>query len=231
MVMTAASTHVCVPLLPRANCRKGKGCQSEKSPCPKGLQALQDRQGLFSQMDPDCKAVVCVKTQMPTRGPSAGLSREAPVPGGTSGVHAAHPVFGAKGWILAGQSGRLPSAEDVQVDGRGLGQGLQLAVDVLHRLPLLRFPLPAALHDVVDLGGAGAGPLQLPTLGDALNGLWGGGTKKQETIDEGSGGRIPVEHPLGITAPETNRFPCMPRSSQLPQNSQPGQGGGGLLSF
>lgn len=64
-------------------------------------------------------------------------------------------------------------AENVQVDGGCLGQGLEPAMDVLHALPLLRLPLPTALHDIVDLRRAGSGPFQLPALGDALNGLWG----------------------------------------------------------
>lgn len=65
-----------------------------------------------------------------------------------------------------------PSAQDVQVDRRVLDQGQQAAVDLLDDHPLLRFPLPAALHQQVHLLGAGARPLQFTSLCDAFNGLW-----------------------------------------------------------
>lgn len=43
---------------------------------------------------------------------------------------------------------------------------------ILHAVSLLRFTLPAATHDGVDIRRAGARPLQLPTLRDALNRLY-----------------------------------------------------------
>lgn len=63
------------------------------------------------------------------------------------------------------------SAQDVQVDRGCLDEGLEAAVDLLDGLALLGLPVPAALHDGINLGGAGAGPLQLPALSDALDGL------------------------------------------------------------
>uniref|UniRef100_A0A672GVG6 Progestin and adipoQ receptor family member VI n=1 Tax=Salarias fasciatus TaxID=181472 RepID=A0A672GVG6_SALFA len=66
---------------------------------------------------------------------------------------------------------RSPLAQDVQVDGRVLDQGQQAAVDVLDDHPLLGLPLPAALHQQVDLLRAGSWPLQLPALRDAFDGL------------------------------------------------------------
>lgn len=66
-------------------------------------------------------------------------------------------------------------AQDVQVNGRVLDQLQQAAVDVLDDHPLLGLPLPAALHQLVHLLGAGAGPLQFPALRDAFNGLLGVG--------------------------------------------------------
>jgi len=63
------------------------------------------------------------------------------------------------------------SAQDVQVDRGGLDEGLEAAVDLLDGPALVGLPLPAALHDGVDLGGTRAGTLQLPSLRDALDGL------------------------------------------------------------
>lgn len=63
------------------------------------------------------------------------------------------------------------SAQDVQVDRGCLDEGLEAAVDLLDGLALLGLPVPAALHDGVDLGGTRAGPLQLPPLSDAFDGL------------------------------------------------------------
>lgn len=74
----------------------------------------------------------------------------------------APPAAAVAPWLLA---------QDVQVDRRRLDQGLQPAVDLLHALALGRLALPAALHDVVDLGGAGPRALQLPALRDALDSL------------------------------------------------------------
>lgn len=62
-------------------------------------------------------------------------------------------------------------AKDIQVDGGRLGQGTQACVHVLDAAALLGLPLPAAPHDGVDLRGAGAGPLQLASLRDALDRL------------------------------------------------------------
>lgn len=42
---------------------------------------------------------------------------------------------------------------------------------ILHAVSLLRFTLPAAAHDGIDIRRAGTRPLQLPTLRDALNRL------------------------------------------------------------
>uniref|UniRef100_A0A3P9PWG5 Progestin and adipoQ receptor family member 6 n=1 Tax=Poecilia reticulata TaxID=8081 RepID=A0A3P9PWG5_POERE len=68
---------------------------------------------------------------------------------------------------------RSSAAQDVQVNGRVLDQLQQAAVDVLDDHPLLGLPLPAAVHQQVHLLGAGPGPLQLPALRDAFNGLLG----------------------------------------------------------
>lgn len=73
------------------------------------------------------------------------------------------------------------SAQDVQVNWGVLDQRHQAAVDVFDDRPLLRFPLPAALHQHVHLIRARARPFQLPSLSDAFNGLsggmgWGGGS-------------------------------------------------------
>lgn len=64
-----------------------------------------------------------------------------------------------------------PLAQDVEVDRRVLDQIQQAAVDVLDDHALLGLPLPAALHQKVNLLGASARPLQLPTLRDAFDGL------------------------------------------------------------
>lgn len=64
-----------------------------------------------------------------------------------------------------------PLAQDVQVDGRGFSHGEKDLLNVLNVQPLLRFPLPAAQHDVVDLLGTDPWPLQDTTLGDALDHL------------------------------------------------------------
>lgn len=61
--------------------------------------------------------------------------------------------------------------QDVQVDGWVFDEGHEAAVDVLDDQPLLWFSLPAALHQEVHFFRAGAGPLQLSALRDALNGL------------------------------------------------------------
>lgn len=69
---------------------------------------------------------------------------------------------GTKTWLLA---------QNVQVTGWRLCQGLQTRVHILHAEALLRFSLPAASHDGVDIRRAGARPLQLPALRDTLDRL------------------------------------------------------------
>lgn len=64
-----------------------------------------------------------------------------------------------------------PLAQDVQVDGCGFSHGKKDLLNVLNVQPLLRFPLPAAQHDVVDLLGTDPWPLQDTALGDALDHL------------------------------------------------------------
>lgn len=66
---------------------------------------------------------------------------------------------------------RPPLAQDVQVDRRGFSHGEQDLLNVLNVQSLLRFPLPAAQHDVVHLLRADPWPLQNPALGYALNNL------------------------------------------------------------
>lgn len=68
-----------------------------------------------------------------------------------------------------GRSGA--SAQYVQVYGRGFGQALERAVDLLDVQPHVGLPLPAAQHQVVDLLRTGAGPLQHSALSDALDHL------------------------------------------------------------
>lgn len=65
----------------------------------------------------------------------------------------------------------LPSAQYVQVDWWVLDQSQQAAMDLLDDHPLLWFPLPASLHQEVNLLWAGARPLQFTSLCDAFNGL------------------------------------------------------------
>lgn len=64
-----------------------------------------------------------------------------------------------------------PLAQDVQVDRCGFAHGEKDLLNVLNVQPLLRLPLPAAQHDVVNLLGTNPGPLQNPTLGYALDDL------------------------------------------------------------
>lgn len=64
-----------------------------------------------------------------------------------------------------------PLAQDVQVDGWRLGQGLQSGMYIFDAVALLGVPLPAALHNGVDLRRAGTRPLQLTSLRDALDHL------------------------------------------------------------
>ena len=66
---------------------------------------------------------------------------------------------------------RLLLAQDVQVDRRGFSHGEQDLLNVLNVQSLLRFPLPAAQHDVIHLLRTNPCPLQNPTLGYALNNL------------------------------------------------------------
>lgn len=62
-------------------------------------------------------------------------------------------------------------AQDVQVDRRGFPHGEQDLLNVLNVQSLLRFPLPAAQHDVVHLFRTNPWPVQNPALGYALNNL------------------------------------------------------------
>lgn len=62
-------------------------------------------------------------------------------------------------------------AQDVQVDWSGFSHGEQDLLNVLNVQSLLRFPLPAAQHDVIHLLRTNPRPLQNPTLGYALNNL------------------------------------------------------------
>lgn len=64
-------------------------------------------------------------------------------------------------------------SEDVEVDGRVLDEGEEARLDVFDERPLLRFSLPAAAHQQVNLFGARAGTLQFAALRDALDGLRG----------------------------------------------------------
>lgn len=53
---------------------------------------------------------------------------------------------------------------------------------ILHAEALLRFTLPAAAHDGVDIGRAGARPLQLPALRDALDRLCHGRDREESKL-------------------------------------------------
>uniref|UniRef100_A0A671L7H1 Progestin and adipoQ receptor family member 6-like n=1 Tax=Sinocyclocheilus anshuiensis TaxID=1608454 RepID=A0A671L7H1_9TELE len=66
---------------------------------------------------------------------------------------------------------RVLLLQDVQIDGRVLDEGYEPVVDVLNDEPLLRFSLPAALHEEMHFLRAGAWPFKLSPLCDALNGL------------------------------------------------------------
>lgn len=88
---------------------------------------------------------------------------------GTKATPPAPPFVPPPGWFSAS------SAQDVQVNRRVLDQGQQAGVEVLDDHPLLGLPLPAALHQQVHLLGAGARPLQFPSLRDAFDGLFGDG--------------------------------------------------------
>lgn len=88
-------------------------------------------------------------------------------------------------WGRRGQ----PLAQDVQVDRGRLGQGLQPGLHVLDGMPLLGLPLPAAPHDGVDLRGAGARPLQLTPLRDALDRLGAPEEGEEGTLGWGRTGR------------------------------------------
>lgn len=74
--------------------------------------------------------------------------------------------------------GPAASAQYVQIHGRGLGEALEHAVDLLDVQPHVGLPLPAAQHQVVHLFRTGAGPLQHAALGDALNHLQEGDKAK-----------------------------------------------------
>lgn len=62
-------------------------------------------------------------------------------------------------------------AQDIQVDRRRLGQGLQLGMYILDAVALLGLPLPAAPHNGIDLWRTGTRSLQLTSLRDALDRL------------------------------------------------------------
>lgn len=64
-----------------------------------------------------------------------------------------------------------PLAQDVQVDRRGFAHSEHDLLNVLNVQSLLRFPLPAAQHDVVHLFRTNPWPIQNPALGYALNNL------------------------------------------------------------
>lgn len=78
--------------------------------------------------------------------------------------------------------GRSVSLQDVQVDWRVLDQGHEPVVDFLDDETLLRFSLPAPLHELVDLFRTRPRPLQLPALRDALDRL-----HTSQTFSLGSG--------------------------------------------
>lgn len=61
--------------------------------------------------------------------------------------------------------------QDVQIDRRVLDEGDEAVVDVLDDEPLLRFSLPAALHEEVHFLWAGTWPFKLASLRDTFNGL------------------------------------------------------------
>ena len=62
-------------------------------------------------------------------------------------------------------------AQDVQVDWRSFSHGEQDLLNVLNVQSLLRFPLPAAKHDVVHFLRTNPRPLQNPALSYTLNNL------------------------------------------------------------
>lgn len=78
---------------------------------------------------------------------------------------------GGWGGRECGEGERLLLAQDIQVDWGGFSHGEQDLLDVLNVQSLLRFPLPAAQHDVVNLLGTDPWSLQYPTLGYALDNL------------------------------------------------------------
>lgn len=74
-------------------------------------------------------------------------------------------------------------AQDVQVDRGGFSHGEQDLLNVLNVQSLLRFPLPAAQHDVIHLLRTNPRPLQNPALGYALNNLQSKRGQRSETDD------------------------------------------------
>lgn len=74
------------------------------------------------------------------------------------------------------------STQYVQVHGRGLGEALEHAVDLLDVQPHVRLPVPAAQHQVVDLFRASTGSLQHAALCDALDHLQGDNVGKARKI-------------------------------------------------
>lgn len=79
------------------------------------------------------------------------------------------------------------SAQDVQVNRRGLGQALEQVVDFFDVESHVGLPLPAAQHQVIHLFGASTRSLQHPTLCDTLDHL-------QEAAETRS--RVTTEHRL-----------------------------------
>lgn len=74
-------------------------------------------------------------------------------------------------------------AKDVQVYRCGFSHGEYDLLNVLNVQSLLRFPLPAAQHDVIHLFRTNPWPLQNPSLGYALNNLQRGeGSGVRQTI-------------------------------------------------
>ncbi len=63
------------------------------------------------------------------------------------------------------------SAQNVQVNRRGLGQALEQVVDFFDVESHVRLPLPAAQHQVIHLFGARTRSLQHPALCDTLDHL------------------------------------------------------------
>lgn len=99
-------------------------------------------------------------------------SHERVCPSGYTQMHAisnahTHPRLNAHAF----QTGLPPSAQYIQVNGRGLGQVEQQTVDLLDVESHVRLSLPAAQHQVVHFFGTGPRALQHPALGYTLDHL------------------------------------------------------------